>query len=151
MVSRREVLSGSVVGGLLGTIVAPPAPAEGAQSTTEAEALDKIVKALGGLQQEIRQQHDASSMFASDALSALREQMRPYLRSRRRFPPYFDVGYDIWVGVYDWLVATHQPIVVTTLKDGRYTLKVMQTTIILRSDVDGNYISAPYEELETGT
>jgi hypothetical protein len=148
MIPRRDVLSGSLVGGLLGTIVAP-APAEGAQSTTDAEALDKIVKALGGLQQEIRQQHDASQMFASDALSALRAQMRPYLRARRRFPPYFDVGYDIWVGVYDWLVVTHQPIVVTTLKDGRYTLKVMLTTIILRSDVDGNYISAPYEELES--
>jgi hypothetical protein len=150
MVSRREVLSGSVVGGLLGTIVAP-APADGAQATTEAEALDKIATALANIQQEIRQQHDASRMFASGALSALRDQMKPYLRARRRFPPYFDVGYDIWVGVYDWLVATHQPIVVTTLKDGRYTLKVMQTTIILRADVDGNYISAPYEELETGT
>ncbi len=150
MVSRRDVLSGSVVGGLLGTLVAP-APAEGAQSTTEVEALDRIATALGGLRQEIRQQHDASQMFASDALSALRGQMRPYLRARRRFPPFFDVGYDIWVGVYDWLVATHQPIVVTTLKDGRYTLKVMLTTIILRSDVDGNYISAPYEELESGT
>lgn len=148
MVSRRDVLSGSVVGGLLGTIVTPAAP-DGDQATTEAEVLDRIATALANIQQELRQQHDASHMFASAALSALRDQMKPYLRARRQFPPYFDVGYDIWEGLYDWLVATHQPIVVTMLKDRRYALKVMLTTIVLRTDVDGNYISAPYEELET--
>ncbi len=150
MIPRRDVLSGSVVGGLLGTIVAP-APADGAQVTTDAEAVKKIADALLGVANELRLQRDASRMFVSQALSGLRDQMRPYLRARRRFPPYFDVGFDIWVGVYDWLVATHQPIVVTTLKDGRYTLKVMLTTIVLRSDVDGDYISAPYEELEAAS
>jgi hypothetical protein len=146
MIRRRDVLSGSLVGGLLGTLVAP-AP-DGAQGTTDAEAVQKIVAALAGIQQELRQQHDAARMFASPALSALRDQMRPYLRARRQFPQYFDVGYDIWEGIYDWLVATHQPIVVTMLKDRRYALKVMLTTIVLRTDVDGSYISAPYEELE---
>lgn len=50
--------------------------------------------------------------------------------------------------MYDWHVGTYQPLAVSRLADGRYTLQLMQTTLVLKPDVEDNYISTPFDELE---
>ena len=38
-------------------------------------------------------------------------------------------------------------LAVSQLADGRYRLRLMQTTLVLRPDVEDDYISTPYDEL----
>lgn len=152
MVSRREVL-----GGLVGAAVAPKVATGSVPATSvrvgEAqaggrEAIEKVEQALLALREELETHRQTARNHVSDAVRALREAMRPHVRSHRRFPAYFEVGWGIWIDVYDWHVGTNQPLAVSQLADGRYTLRLMQTTLVLRPDVEDNFISTPFDDLE---
>jgi len=147
MVSRREVLSTGIVGGL-GAAMAPGA--EPSPQGSENEALGRIAEYIKAVELELQNHRRTSRNHESDAVIKLRDAMRPHLRAARRFPAYFEVGWGVWMDVYDWHVGTNQPLAVSQLADGRYTLRLMQTTLVLRADVEDNYISAPYDELEGG-
>ena len=154
MVSRREV-----IGGLVGAAVAPgatagrgpvaPANAAGQQGSDSA-ALEKIEQAVLSIRAELEKHRQTARNHDSDAVHALRNAMRPHFRANRRFPLYIEVGWGIWIDVYDWHVGTQQPLAVSQLPDGRYTLRLMQTTLILRPDVEDSYISTPFDELVGG-
>ena len=154
MVSRREALSAGIVGGL-GAAMAPramagdaPSPAsDGGGLQDNSAELGRIADQLRSIEAELRNQRDTSVNQRSDAVEALRRAMRPHFRANRRFPVYIEVGLGIWIGVYDWHVGTRQPLAVSELPDGRYTLRLMQTTLILRPDVEDGYISTPFDEL----
>lgn len=147
MVSRREALSTGLVGGL-GAAMAPAAAAS--PQGSESEALGKIAASIQAIELELKNHRRTSRTHESDAVIRLRDAMRPHLRAARRFPAYFEVGWGVWLDVYDWHVGTTQPLAVSQLADGRYTLRLMQTTLVLRADVEDDYISAPYDELEGG-
>jgi len=151
MVSRREI-----IGGLVGAAVAPKAtglaPAASVESAgrqgSESAALEKIEQALLSIRAELEKHRQTARNHESDAVGALRSAMRPHLRANRRFPFYIEVGLGIWMDVYDWHVGTLQPLAVSQLPDGRYTLRLMQTTLILRPDVEDGYIGTPFDVLE---
>ena len=151
MVSRREV-----IGGLVGAAVAPTAamgsiPATAARAgEPQDEAAEKVQQALSSVRAELEKHRQTAFTHQSDAVRTLRDAMRLHLRSHRRFPAYIDVGWGVWVDVYDWHVGTYQQLAVSRLADGRYTLRLMQTTLVLRPDVEDNYVSTPYDELEGG-
>ena len=47
--------------------------------------------------------------------------------------------------MYDWHVRYQQPINVARNADGRYTLLLMSSLLVMRPDVQGNYIGIPYD------
>lgn len=149
MVSRREV-----IGGLVGAAVAPAAARGSVPATPvrtgepQDEAAEKIERALQATRVELQMHRQTAYSHQSDAVRALREAMRTHLRSHRRLPGYFEVGWGVWIDVYDWHVGTNQQLAVSRLADGRYTLQLMQSTLVLRPDVEDNYISTPFDELE---
>jgi len=149
MVSRREI-----IGGLVGAAVAPKAAMASTSATSvragepQDEAAEKIQQALSGVRAELETHRQTAYTHQSAAVRTLREAMRAHLRSHRRFPAYIDVGWGVWIDVYDWHVGTYQQLAVSRLADGRYTLRLMQTTLVLRPDVEDTYISTPYDELE---
>ena len=145
MVSRREVLSTGIVGGLGAAM--PPAAAASPQGS-ESEALGKIETAIVSIRAELEKHRQTANNHDSDAVGALRRAMRPHFRANRRFPAYIEVGWGIWMDVYDWHVGTRQPLSVSQVPDGRYTLRLMQTTLVLRPDVEDGYIGTPFDELE---
>lgn len=146
MVTRREVLSRGLVGGLVGATVAPDQNLRGQAAGGETD--EKIVTALNEMRLEIASLRDTSISHVSAWVTRLRAEMRRHLRSHRRFPGYFEVGYEVWLSVYDWHVATRQPLNVSQLAAGRYTLRLMQTTLVLRHDVEDDYVSEPFDTLE---
>jgi len=145
MVSRREALSAGIVGGL-GAAMAPAA--EDGPQGFDTEALGTIAGNIRAVELELQNHRRTSRSHESAAVMRLRDAMRPHLRAARRFPAYFEVGWGVWMDVYDWHVGTNQSLAVSQLADGRYTLRLMQTTLVLRPDVEDDYISTPYDELE---
>jgi hypothetical protein len=63
-----------------------------------------------------------------------------------KFPDYIDVGIDVWQQVYDWHVRYRQPLNIGRNAEGRYTIVLMTTTVVMRADLNaGSYIGLPYD------
>jgi hypothetical protein len=88
---------------------------------------------------EIARQHSFSE------IAAVREQARTFLRANGKFPDFIEVGTDIWQQVYDWHVRFQQPISVGRTPEGRYTILLLATTVVMRPDMPPNFIGLPYD------
>ena len=54
---------------------------------------------------------------------------------------------DVWEKLYDWLVRTRQfPLAFSRLPDGRYALAFLLTTVILRHDMSGTFVSVGFDK-----
>ncbi len=62
------------------------------------------------------------SIEGTQAITSIRAAQRTYLKNSSRFPEFIDVGYDVFQSVIDWLVAVRQPVTISRLGDGRYTV-----------------------------
>jgi hypothetical protein len=57
-----------------------------------------------------------------------------------------DVGFDVFESVSDWLVSVQQPVTINRLADGRYTIALFATTVVLRPDFPDNYVGQGYDK-----
>ena len=48
--------------------------------------------------------------------------------------------------VIDWLIAMQQPVTLDRLADGRYTVALYATTMVLRPDFSDNFVSQGYDK-----
>ena len=138
MIPRRQVLGGAFAGGVLGALGEPELEAA-AQSSDRVVDVMPIVRALNDLRSEVRTQRQ----FAE--ISALRDAQLTFLRSNGKLPDYIDVGTDHWFAAHDWHIRWQQPLNVSRDANGRLTLVLMSTLLILRPEAQGNYISLPYD------
>jgi hypothetical protein len=129
MLSRREWLSGAVAGG----VVAP----EGEQSSDR--YLQDVSKAIKDLQTAV----EAQRSFAE--IQRVRAKQIDFLRGQGKFPDFLELGVDAWFAVYDWHVRHLQPITLGRDPNGRYTIVLLATTLILRIDADPNFLGVPYD------
>jgi hypothetical protein len=127
MIARRELLGSSVLATMFG-----------GQQMTERQATD-IVNALKDLRTAIDKQQSFSE------IDAVRKGMIDFLKQQGKFPDFIEVGADLWVAAYDWHVRHLRPITVGRDQAGRYTLALMQTTLILRPDTVPSFIGTPYD------
>ena len=127
MIARRELLTTSVLATMFG-----------GEQMSDRQVTD-IVTALKDLRASI----DNQQIFSD--IGQVRQKMVDYLKAQQKFPDFIEVGIDIWMAAYDWHVKHLQPILVGRDQVGRYTLTLMQTTLILRPDVVANFISTPYD------
>jgi hypothetical protein len=153
MISRRTVLSGTTVGGVLASLephaeAAPEAAAlQVDQSVAALAAVARAVsamnadvtQAINSLKNEFRQQN----VFAD--IEVVRTPIRMYLRNTAKFPEYIEVGTDIWQTIYDWHIRSLQPLVIARTAEGRYTIQLMSTICIMRVELPPNYIGVPYD------
>jgi hypothetical protein len=137
MIPRRQVLGGALAGGVLGALGEPELEAA-AQSSDRVDVMP-IVRALNDLRTEVRTQRQ----FVE--ISALRDAQLAFLRSNGKLPDYIDVGTDHWFSAHDWHIRWQQPLNVSRDANGRLTLVLMSTLLILRPEAQGNYISLPYD------
>jgi hypothetical protein len=143
MIPRRSLVTGGVLGGVLGALatgenIEASAMPAGAVDVTD-ETVAKIVQAINGLRTEVQ----GLRSFAD--ITPVRDAQLAYLRANGKFPDYIEVGTAIWFAVHDWHVRWQQPL--STARDnlGRYTLVLNQTTVIMRTDTAATYISLPYD------
>ena len=55
-------------------------------------------------------------------------------------------GIDVFQSVIDWLIAVQQPVTINRLTDGRYTVALFASTIVLRPDFPDGYVGQGYDK-----
>jgi hypothetical protein len=140
MMNRRALFNGTALGGAL---LAANGPVSAARSVTGAEVsdreLEEVVKAVRAIGTEMN--HQATFW----EIAAVREPIRTFLKANLKFPDYLDVGIDVWQQVYDWHVRFQQPLTLGRTPEGRMTVLLLATTIVMRPEQTANYIGLPYD------
>ena len=136
MVNRR-----AIVGGLLSGLVGGTALSASA-GTTSADTCDTgpVASAVDRLREEARRQR----VFWE--LEPIRQHQRTFLRTFNKYPDFIEVGTDIWHDIYDWHIRYNQAMTLGRDSQGRMTIMVMATTVVMRSDLGFNYIGLPYDK-----
>jgi hypothetical protein len=142
MIPRRNLVTGSVLGGVLGALAtvddATATPLAAGADVTD-EMVMRIVQAIVGLRSEIQ------SLKAFSDITPVREAQLTYLRGNGKFPDYIEVGTGIWFGVHDWHVRWQQPLSIGRDSVGRYTIVLNQTVLIMRPDTVQTFVGVPYD------
>ena len=145
MVKRRDLLSGGILGGILGgmaeeTAGAGQLPQPQPRQQTVIEDFGGVVDAINNLEKEVARQNS----FVD--IAPIREVQRNYLRTNSHMPNYIEVGAGHWFNLYDWHVRWQQPLNLTRDLLGRYTITYLGTAIVLRTEMPDQFLSAPYDE-----
>ena len=139
MIDRRELLAlGGMLGGLAARGEAAEAVASGVGEMSDRTAQD-IVNALKAISAAVY----AAQSF--DAINPIRTRQNDYLKATNKFPDFIDVSVDVWTAVYDWHIRMQQPPVLGRDVNGRYTMLLGFTQLVLRPDVAPAFISVPYD------
>ena len=130
---RRELLSGSVMAGM-GTAL-------GFQRTgTQSPDNEGVSEAIVDLKQTIDR-----GLLVSPELARIREQQRVFLRANQKFPDYIEIGIGVWESICDWHVKHLLPIQVTRTPDGRYSMAVMLTNLVLRPEQSETFVGFGFD------
>ncbi|HUR35609.1 MAG TPA: hypothetical protein VM032_17520 [Vicinamibacterales bacterium] len=138
---RRDLLRSTAIGGLVAAVGAPASVSAAGQgpSPTPERALDRVADAIAALRGELREQHEFTE------LASVRAAQKLHLRANGKLPDFIEVGADVWFQVHDWHVRWQRPIAESRDAQGRPTLALNQTVIILRPDVPANYMGLPFD------
>ncbi len=143
MLTRRSLLAAGAMSAVATSTGAAPlprtvsgTPAEGAGAADE-----QVAKAL----EEIRDLLRAAGGGLTGDLATLRSLQKEFLKGHGKFPDFIEVGIDVWESAVNWYVRTRQPMQVTRMGDGRYTMPLLQSNLVLRHDVMTTYIGQPYD------
>jgi len=144
MLTRRELITGGVAGSVVP--IGPWESVEVVQSSRgEPDLLRDIARQIGSVESTLSRGM-LSNAVAFGLAGKVRGQMETFFRTAQKFPDFIDVGYNVFMDVYDWHVKNRQQLVVTRGPDGRYWLQFMFTTLIMRGEHDANYIGIPYDK-----
>jgi hypothetical protein len=142
MIPRRSLVTGGLVGGVLGALGAgddvDAAPAAAGGDVTE-DMVAKIVTAIGGLRSEIQ------ALKTFPEIAPIRDAQLAHLRANGKFPDYMEVGTTSWFTVHDWHIRWQLPLNIGRDGLGRYTLLFGQTYLIMRTDAAANFMGVPYD------
>ena len=147
MLSRRELITAGVVGGLA------PEAAEAAsvppfvieeQQAPDKDGQREIARRIGDVSDVLRTEYQTSSL-SYGIVSKLRGDMEQFLRANTKFPDFIEVGVGVFIEVYDWHIKHRQQLAVTRQNDGRYAMQFMFTTLILRPEQDRAYVGVAYD------
>ena len=141
MLSRRDMLAGSVVGTLAGT-----ADEERTVQEADRDGQREIARAVQEVEATLDRSLNAISLTAG-VVAALRKNFDTFVKANAKFPDFCDIGLGVFYEVYDWHVRHRQQIVVSRQVDNRYTIQFMFTALVLRHDYDANYIGYPYDKV----
>ena len=145
MVKRRELLGGSLAGGLLGVLAPFEAEAsdsaglEAAQRSSSTEGFREVADAIANLREQLTAQHSFGE------IGPIRAAQRTFLRTNLKMPDFLEVGANLWFALYDWHVRWQQDLNAGRDAQGRYTILFMGTTVILRADNQDGFIGTPFD------
>lgn len=137
MIRRRELLGGTVLGGLLGGTPEANAAAGDPQDRMD---FSGVVRALDELRSTLRTNRDFPE------IAQVRDAQKQFLRQQGKLPDFIEVGIDIWFDAYDWHIRNQ--LLPTLGRDaaGRYTIALMDTVLIMRPDFpQARYVGPPFD------
>jgi hypothetical protein len=135
-VERRRLLGTGVAAGVIGALGAGTAASEQQRDNQDAE---RVARVLEQLRDAVREQR------AFDELAAVRSSQQTFLRANGKLPDFIEIGMEVWFGVYDWHIRWQVPPVIGRDMNGRHTIKLMDTTLILRPETVGSFVGIPYD------
>ena len=147
MIGRRTVLSGTALGSALAALT--PQPALGARGEGAVQANSErvdvnidtsaITSSINALRTEVTRQDTFWE------IEPVREPMKAFLRQTGKYPDYIEVGTDIWHQVYDWHVRYQQPLTLGRTAEGRYTIMLTGTMVVMRIDTSPSFVGIPFD------
>lgn len=143
MVHRRAVITGTVLGGALSALATPAGGLQAAGGQADCRNSERLIEEVARAVQAVRDELAREQSFWE--LDAVRQQTRTFLRANGKFPDFLEVGSDVWQRVYDWHVRFQQPINLGRTTDGRYTILLLATTLVMRPDMDPGFIGLGYD------
>ena len=144
MLSRRELFSTGVAGGLTAGAPSSSSTAASVEQESTREGQREIARAVDDVEEIIKQ--SLLPTLAYGNVGRIRGMMEQFVRSHAKFPDYFEVGAGVFIDLYDWHVKYQQPLNVTRQPDGRYLMQFMFSTLLLRPEQDSGYIGYPYDK-----
>ena len=135
---RRDLLSTGAFGALLGSGGVSAGAAQASVPASE-RALERVAEAIGELRVELRDQRQFTEIVP------IRTAQKVYLRSNGKLPDFIDVGSDVWFQVYDWHVRWQHPLEQGRDAQGRLTLAMNGTLVVMRPDALASFVSLPYD------
>lgn len=140
MMPRRDLVTSGVLAGVFSALAGrDAAAAPAAEAQTPEQAVEHIARAIADLRAEVRDQRQFSE------IAAIRDAQKEYLHAYGKLPDYIDVGADAWFRVHDWHVRWRQPLAISRDPLGRYTIVLLQTLVVLRTDMPGSFVGPPYD------
>lgn len=143
MVSRRDVVTGGVIGTLATAGVEPTAAQEGASAQTLRTGLKAIDETLGQVRSAIDQMVQPD--LSQGLVGRVRAAYLTHLHATGRFPEFVDVGAGVFLAIYDWHVKHMQQIQIARLAENRMAIQFMFTQLVLRWENQDTYIGTPYD------
>jgi hypothetical protein len=133
---RRDVVGGGLLGltALLGGTSVEAATAAQRDDAGVANAIEALNRML---QQRFLPPYPE--------LAEIRAQQHTFIKATHKYPEFIDVGLNVWDRVYDWHVQQRVTPPVVRRADGRYTMVVMMTTLVLRPEQQDNYVGFGYD------
>ena len=135
MIGRRRMLGTGALG-LAGALTAATDADAGQRPDVD---LERVVRAIGELRDALREQR------AFGEIGAVRTAQQTFMRTNGKLPDYVEVGMDVWFAVHDWHVRWQLPPAIGRDPAGRYTIRLMETTVILRLDAQPGFVGIPYD------
>ena len=136
----------------VGTALAGTALGQGAQGTMNPGTLvfqrsgsqqpdnEAVSSAITDLRQTIDR-----GLQVSPELARIREQQRIFLRANQKFPDYIEIGIAVWESICDWHVRHMLPLQITRTPDGRYSMAVMLTNLVLRPEQAETFVGFGFD------
>jgi hypothetical protein len=144
MLSRRELITAGVAGGVVSTSAEAASAAPALQEATR-DGQREIANSVSQVESALRSALMTNTL-AFGVIGKLRAQMEQFFKSNTKFPDYIEIGIAVFMDVYDWHVKNQQQLVITRQTDGRYWMQFMFTSLILRPEVEPNHIGIPYDK-----
>jgi len=148
MLSRRELITAGVAGGLHPNLNATAEAAASASRTelqSDREALLQVKGSIDRIQSNLERSLLSNSL-SYGFVGKIRASMEQFFRSNAKFPDFMEIGITVFLDLYDWHIKNRQQLTVTRGTDGRYWMQFMFTTMLLRGEVDPTYIGIPYDK-----
>jgi len=134
---RRHLIGTGVVGGLAGLLTGHAEAGDAVQSRGDGE---QLVAAIDRLRDELRRQDQFTG------IQVVRDAQHLFLRANGKLPDFIEVSLEHWFAVHDWHIKWQQPLTLGRDSNGRYTILLMQTVVILRADAQPTFIGLPYDQ-----
>lgn len=138
--NRRIAVRSTLLGGLGITGIAAAAEAAGQGGDSD----ERVVAALRDLNSSVQRQADAQNAHWR-VVRQVQEQQRTFLKASHRYPEFVEVGPRAWEALIEWHVREEQTLNVARTAEGRYAMAFMFSTVLLRPDLDDNYVGFGYD------
>lgn len=148
---RRSLVNGALaasVAALVAPVRADAARAEAAGGAAAAGAGDDngaAAAAVSSLHSSIDRMFRQVQTEPWTDIARIRKAQHDWLKAQQKYPDFIEVGLDVWDGLHDWHVRYQQPMSITRLDDGRYAMAFMFTTLLLRPDMQVDWIGYPFD------